>query len=83
MGNPKYEFQTSIKLETDGLIPIYKKEYGRVIGLPYPDLNKEKYYIVNEDIIEAVGKTRSDLVVPSEPFLYQGATYYKTLILPS
>jgi len=61
-----------------GRTPIYTRS-SKVRGLPAPDLNLEKIYIVNADVAEAIGHTRRDLIVPTEPFQYEGATFYKVL----
>lgn len=82
-GCPTIQSDISLTLESDNLIPIYKNEYYSVRGLPSPDPNREIYYVVNEDVIRAIGRTRSDLLIPTEPFPFDGTTYYKNLLLPS
>ena len=66
-----------------GRTPIYNKDLGKVRGLPAPDLNLEKMYIVTADVAEAIGHTRKDLIVPANPFHYEGATFYKLLLRAS
>jgi hypothetical protein len=77
-GNARCEVDDKEKL-TVGRTPIYTRS-SKVRGLPQPDPNLEKIYIVSRDVAEAVGNTRFDLVVPVEPFQFEGATFYKKLI---
>jgi hypothetical protein len=77
-GNARCVIQNKKKAEVD-MITIYKKEYGRVEGLPDPDRNLQKLYIVTRDVAEAAGP-RFDLLVPEELVTNQGYTYYKYLV---
>jgi hypothetical protein len=79
-GNARLENITYIKEGIVDLIPYYRKETGRVRGLPTPDINYQKLYIVSRDVAEAFGSTRFDLLVPEEPVKREGTTYYKKLI---
>jgi len=78
MGNAHCDIENKQKILI-GRTPIYETHYGRVNGLLGPDPNLEKMYIVNADVAEAFGGTRRDLIVPTEPFQYEGATFYKVL----
>lgn len=60
---------------------VYRRQLGQVIGLPTPDANLEKYYIVTKDVAEAVGNSRMDLLLADEPVNLKGKTYYKKLIM--
>lgn len=82
-GFARLEKAVELKLEAQvgiGRIPIYKKGYSKVRGLPSPDLNLEKLYIVSKEVAEAAGNTRFDLLVGEEPFNEHGAICYKHLI---
>ena len=75
-GHAKCEgVQIKQKIAID-MVAIYRTEYGRVTGLPSPDPSHQKLYIVTEDVAKAAGP-RFDLLVPKEPFTYEGSTIYK------
>lgn len=59
---------------------IFEKEYSKVKNLPDPDPNYKILYIVTKEIAEAIGNFRLDLLVPEDPFPYEGATFYRKLI---
>jgi hypothetical protein len=62
----------------DGIF-IYSQKLGNVRGLPSPDRNQEKFYIVPKEIAEYLKKVRFDLLVAEEPFIWEGGTFYKRL----
>jgi hypothetical protein len=78
-GNARCEIEKTTDIEV-GRIQIYRKTFGKVRGLPNPDLNHQKLYIVSREVAEAIGNTRYDLLVPEDPFPYEGVTFYKTLV---
>lgn len=65
---------------SDSRFSIFRKAFGTVKNLPEPDPNNKKSYIVTKEVAEAVRNFRFDLLVPEEPFTYEGATFYKKLI---
>lgn len=69
-----------IKQKTFNLIPIYYKSYGRVTGLPSPQPDLQKLYIVNKDVAEAAANTRFDLLVVEDPIEWGDKTFYKSLV---
>ena len=56
-----------------------RNEVTKVCGLPSPDWNLIKFYIVTREVAEMFGPGRKDLLVPEEPFVHGGATYYRKL----
>lgn len=47
-----------------------------VRGLPKPDRNLEKYYIVSKEVGEWFGDSRRDLLIAENPIAYEGAMFY-------
>jgi len=52
------------KIPGTGIIPVYTQMYGKVKGLPAPDDNASKLYIVDEVVADAAKHHRFDLLVP-------------------
>jgi hypothetical protein len=61
-------------------VAIFQLKMGKVIGLPTPDWNQEKLYIVPKEIAEYNKNTRFDLLVVEDGFNWEGATFYKKLV---
>lgn len=80
-GSPKCHYSIELGIETDKLIPIWDKQLLKVTGLPAPDPNLKTYYVVTKEVADAVGSTRFDLLLATEPVEYEGVTYYKKLIM--
>jgi hypothetical protein len=78
-GNAKCDIKKQ-KVRTDQRISFFKKVYGRVQGLPQQDMNLQTLYIVNKDIVEAIGHTRHDLLIVDELINIEGTNYYKQLV---
>lgn len=74
-GFAQCEVQTTQKVVID-MVPVYRKEYGNVKGLPAPDPNRQKLYVVSKDVAEAAGP-RFDLLIYEDPQTYNGSTFYK------
>lgn len=71
---------TLIEQKRIGGVPIHSKSYGPVKGLPLPDDNMEKIYIVNEQVAEAVRDSRFDVVIPEGVVHTVDGNFYKQLI---
>lgn len=61
-------------------VPIVSRKYGAIHGLPEPDENLAKLYIVNEYVAEAVRSSRFDILVPDGKIQTQDGPVYKTLV---
>lgn len=61
-------------------IPIYVRVYGQVKGLPQPDENGEKLYIVDEEVAEAVKDSRFDILVAGDAISTDTGKFYRSLI---
>lgn len=48
----------------------------KVKGLPSPDFNLQKQYIVSREVAEVFGSARKDLLIPENPIPYEGALFY-------
>lgn len=68
------------EVNTEQRITVFKRVCSRVKGLPHQDPSMQKLYIVNEAVAQAIGHTRYDLLVPSDPMDVGGSIYYKQLI---
>lgn len=67
------------KSTSAGRVAIYDIKYSRVEGLPEPDLNLEKLYIVTKEVAEAFGISRKDLLIAEDPIKEGGMIYYRKL----
>lgn len=76
MSEPKEK----VRVTTDN-IPIYVKQYGRVMNLPKEDHNKDVMYIVDIEIANAVGNSRNDLLVMKNPNLVKDRVYNDGLFI--
>jgi hypothetical protein len=66
-------------IKIDG-VPIIHKDFGKVLGLPKPDPNREKYYLVPMDIAQRIKNHRFDLLVAEDEFYWEGTMFFKTVI---
>ena len=57
---------TKSVIDRVGGVQIKAKHYSKVEGLPSPDPSNSKYYIVNNDVAEAVKHGRFDLLTIDE-----------------
>lgn len=71
------------KLRVIDGVPISRKQYTPVIGLPEASVDADKYYIVDEDVAEALKDSRFDILIPIEPFVdsnkHKGMKVFKGL----
>ncbi len=81
-GNAKVEKNIK-QITQSGRIPVYEIVYDRVEGLPDPDPNYEKMYIVNKDVANSVGYRRKDLLVAENPMSHNGTIFYRKLCIAS
>lgn len=79
VGNARCETKLIVK-DTVDATTIYERTYGRVMGLPRSDSRYKKMFIVHKEVAEAVGNTRFDLLVPEDPMVYEGTTFYRHLV---
>ncbi|RFZ81155.1 hypothetical protein DYU05_20575 [Mucilaginibacter terrenus] len=70
---------TDFKQTVDG-VPIYKVNHKRIKGLPEPDPNNERFYIISKEVASYISKRRYDLLVAEEPFQWAGDTFYRRLV---
>jgi len=74
-GHARCNITLKRKVDIDMTI-IYRREYSKVEGLPYPDPNFQKLYIVSKEVAEAA-QPRFDLLVAEGPEISNGVSYYK------
>lgn len=79
-GRAHFESIEVNQIKSIDLVPIYGLKPGKIRGLPSPDWNHEKLYIVPKEIAEHVRKVRFDLLVVEESFTWEGGTFYKKLV---
>jgi hypothetical protein len=60
-------------------IPVNRRRFGYVKGLPEPDVDQNKLYIVDQNVADAVGATRLDLLLAAEP-IDEAAGKYRSLL---
>ena len=61
-------------------IHVNRKRFGYVKGLPEPDVDQSKLYIVDHHVAEAAAATRLDLLIPSDPVQEGEANRYRSLL---
>lgn len=70
---------TTVDREVDG-VPIFSKSYGKVNGLPAPDVSMDTFYIIDPTVADAVRDSRFDVLLPDQPIRHKGTNYYRGLV---
>ena len=80
MGTARFErVEEDVTKVVDG-VNILRTHFGKVLGLPKPDPNLQKLYIVPAEVAEKAKNYRVDLLVAKEPFTWEGGVFYKQLV---
>lgn len=73
-----------VKMVQDRIVDgvrICSKKFGKVHGIPQPNENLEKCYIVTEDVANAIRDHRFDILV-ANGLVNEENHYYKSLLQP-
>ncbi|MET3978991.1 hypothetical protein ABIB62_001560 [Mucilaginibacter sp. UYP25] len=80
VGKARFDSVQFEQVSKVGGAPIFIKKIGKVLGLPKPDPNHEKYYVVPSEVAERAKIYRFDLLTVEDSFSYEGAIFYRKIV---